>query len=37
VADIFGGGWCTYHQPNDFFSYRRDHTTGRMATLIWRE
>jgi YfiH family protein len=36
-ADIYGGGWCTYHQPQDFFSYRRDPITGRMATLIWRE
>jgi YfiH family protein len=37
VADIYGGGWCTYQQSKDFFSYRRDHITGRMATLIWRE
>jgi len=37
VANIHGGGWCTYQQNNDFFSYRRDQITGRMATLIWRE
>ena len=36
-ADIHGGGWCTHRQADDFFSYRRDQTTGRMATLIWRE
>ncbi len=33
---IYGGHWCTHDQPADFFSYRRDGTTGRMATLIWR-
>lgn len=35
VSDIFGGHWCTYRQPADFFSYRRDRITGRMASLIW--
>lgn len=34
---IFGGGRCTFSESTDFFSYRRDRTTGRMATLIWRE
>ena len=28
---------CTYTHPDDFFSYRRDGTTGRMASLIWRK
>lgn len=29
-------GWCTYAQPELFFSYRRDgKKSGRMATLIW--
>lgn len=37
IADIYGGGWCTHAQADDFFSYRRDRTTGRMASLIWRE
>lgn len=26
---------CTFQQRDDFFSFRRDGTTGRMATLIW--
>ena len=37
LTDIYGGGWCTHRQSADFFSYRRDRVTGRMATLIWRE
>lgn len=36
VESISGGGECTFYQPNDYFSYRRDGKTGRMATLIWR-
>ncbi len=34
---IYGGGRCTFLEPDAFFSYRRDRTTGRMASLIWRE
>lgn len=26
---------CTFSENDDFFSFRRDGTTGRMATLIW--
>lgn len=26
---------CTYSHADDFFSYRRDGITGRMASLIW--
>jgi YfiH family protein len=37
IAEIHGGGWCTFGHGGDFFSYRRDRITGRMATLIWRE
>lgn len=36
VADVHGGGVCTISDPR-FFSHRRDRTTGRMATLAWRE
>lgn len=35
VTAVFGGGYCTYSDPERFFSYRRDGMTGRMASLIW--
>lgn len=35
VERIFGGGHCTYSEPERFYSYRRDGTSGRMAALIW--
>lgn len=28
---------CTYSNPHDFYSFRRDNITGRMASLIWKE
>lgn len=28
---------CTVFEPNDFFSFRRDRETGRMASLIGRQ
>lgn len=34
VADVSGGGFCTYSDAERFFSYRRDGDTGRMATVI---
>ncbi len=37
VRSISGGEWCTYSDPERFFSYRRDGSCGRLATLIWRE
>jgi len=35
VKEITGGGFCTYSEPERFFSYRRDTVTGRMASLVW--
>ena len=35
VQAVYGGGRCTYREPDSFFSYRRDGVTGRMASLIW--
>jgi YfiH family protein len=32
---ISGGHNCTAADPHQFFSYRRDHQTGRMAALVW--
>ncbi len=37
VIEIYGGGECTYSKPSQYFSYRRDGVTGRMATMIWFE
>lgn len=37
VTQISGGQLCTHSDPQRFFSYRRDRTTGRMAALIWRD
>ncbi|NOU00043.1 MAG: peptidoglycan editing factor PgeF, partial [Gallionella sp.] len=35
ITKIFGGDYCTYREPDKFFSYRRDCVTGRMGTFIW--
>ena len=35
VQAVYGGGECTYLQPEKYFSFRRDGMTGRMASLIW--
>lgn len=35
VSRIYGGTFCTYHQQDKFYSYRRDGVTGRMGTFIW--
>ncbi|ANR80461.1 hypothetical protein BBB57_20720 [Kosakonia sacchari] len=35
VQHVFGGDRCTFSDKNNFFSYRRDKTTGRMASFIW--
>jgi polyphenol oxidase len=35
VERVYGGGLCTYSDPERFYSYRRDRAAGRMAALIW--
>jgi len=35
IEHIYGGDRCTFTETNEFFSYRRDKTTGRMASFIW--
>ena len=37
VSQVYGGGECTFSNPSQYFSFRRDGVTGRMATLIWFE
>jgi len=37
VAAVHGGGMCTFAEGGRFYSYRRDRTTGRMASVIWME
>lgn len=35
ISKIYGGSYCTFSDPENFFSHQRDGTTGRMASLIW--
>jgi YfiH family protein len=37
IEAVSGGSWCTYADPGQFFSFRRDGQCGRMAALIWRD
>lgn len=37
VSDVYGGGLCTYADPQRFYSWRRARDAGRMASLIWLE
>lgn len=33
---ISGGAWCTFSEPERFYSYRRDHPkNGNQAAMIW--
>ncbi|PHZ23632.1 purine nucleoside phosphorylase YfiH [Yersinia massiliensis] len=35
IHAIYGGDHCTVTEKQQFFSYRRDGMTGRMASLVW--
>jgi YfiH family protein len=35
VKQVHGGGFCTYHEADRFFSYRRAQKSGRMGAFIW--
>ena len=35
LRKVCGGGFCTYSDARNFFSYRRDRTSARMAAVIW--
>lgn len=37
LAEVHGGGFCTFHEPGRFFSYRRAQKSGRMGAFIWME
>jgi polyphenol oxidase len=37
IAGVYGGGFNVFADAEQFFSYRREKQTGRMATLIWLE
>jgi len=35
VTRIHGGGFCTFHERDRFFSYRRVKASGRMGSFLW--
>lgn len=37
VEAVYGGGACTFSEPDRWFSHRREAPCGRMASLIWLE
>jgi len=37
VSAIHGGAYCTFTNAERFYSYRRERTTGRFASLVWME
>ena len=37
VEIVLGGDQCSYQQAQDYFSYRRDAKTGRMATFVFMQ
>lgn len=37
VTRVHGGGFCTFGDAENFFSYRRAQKSGRMGACIWME
>lgn len=37
VGQVALSGWCTFADPERWYSYRRQASCGRMASLIWRQ
>lgn len=37
VQTILGGDQCSYRQDKDYYSYRRNSKTGRMATFVFMQ
>jgi hypothetical protein len=37
VAEVYGGGYCTFTEPASYFSHRREAPCGRIASMIWLE
>ena len=35
ITQFYSRSLCTYTEPELFYSYRRDHITGRMANISW--
>ena len=35
LKHVSGGGFCTFSEPERFYSFRRDRTSERMAAVIW--
>ncbi len=35
VTQVYGGEFCTFADPQRFYSFRRDGRTGRQASMIW--
>lgn len=36
IGQVSGGEYCTFGEPERFFSYRRDGACGRMASFVFR-
>jgi len=35
VTSVYGGDRCTFSEPGDFYSFRRDNSSSRMSSIIW--